>query len=310
MASSPASWSAPRRAKTFLEFSDWLVLNRWSAASNSCSFSFVLPSRLISLIALAHSCKQRSIKPSSPSLALRTSTPLTPASSFSLYSMSAFSASSISFSNLSLSSLSARAARVMPSQLLKVVWMRDLSLVSARPRSAFLDLAFCSAPNLANCVSTATSCCCACSATSADRCKRSSRFSILFIHVSWHLWMAATSLLACTTARFSTCWPMLVESTSSMVSWMPCASPSSMDFMTREIVVTSICNCKATWSKSSRMPCGSLSTSSRTICCSSMTANLETSSEVRDTPLMARISSAAVTAFVCVHFLPSMFKVR
>mmetsp|Transcript_1367 Transcript_1367/g.3730 ORF Transcript_1367/g.3730 Transcript_1367/m.3730 type:complete len:300 (+) Transcript_1367:827-1726(+) len=298
------------RIMTFFVLSELLAVNFASLASIALRASVVAASRLTSMTCSNQDWITKLHRASSPSLALRMSTPFTPANCFSLYSKSLLSASSISRSNFFLSSLSPRLASVRPNQVPKEVWTRDLSLPSAKPRRAFLDFSFCSAPNFCNCDSTAMSCCCACSASSADLVRRSSRFSMLRNHVSWHLCKAATSLLAWTTACFRICWPMDVESTSSTVSWMPSGTPSSIDFRTREVVVTSIWSCRARWSKSSRMTWGSLGTSSTTICCSSISANSLISSGVRGTPLSAMMSSAAVTAFVCVHPLPRTFMTR
>mmetsp|Transcript_83496 Transcript_83496/g.221518 ORF Transcript_83496/g.221518 Transcript_83496/m.221518 type:complete len:297 (+) Transcript_83496:765-1655(+) len=295
---------------TFFVLSDCLDWNVCSFPSSSIIICLFTPSRLFSAMNAAHVCTQKFSRPWSVSRALRMRLLFTPASCFSLYSKSFFSASAISFSYFMRMAFSPWPESTMPFQVLKTVLRRDLSLPWAKPMSAFLDFAFCSAPNVCSCVSTARSCCCACSAYSADLVRRSSRFSMLRNQVSWHLCNDATSLLACTTACFKICWPIEVESTSSMVPWMFSGTPSSMVFRTRADVVTSICSCKARCSKSSRMAGGSLSTIMESIALSSMlTMDLMSDSD-RSTPLIAKISSPYFSACVADTFWPREFMTR
>mmetsp|Transcript_16287 Transcript_16287/g.47641 ORF Transcript_16287/g.47641 Transcript_16287/m.47641 type:complete len:210 (+) Transcript_16287:1030-1659(+) len=196
-------------------------------------------------------------------------------------------------------------ATTCPSQELKVVCSNDLSLPSARPMRAFLDFRFCSAPKRSSWDSTASSCCCACSAYSADLVRRSRRLSMLRTHVSWARCKAATSLLACTTAILSICWPMEEPSCSSMVDAMASELPSSTAIRTRIVVVTSIWSCSARWSKSSRRFGGHFATSSETKIPSSTVAKSLISSSSKGKPLSARTSSAEVTTFVCDQVLPN-----
>mmetsp|Transcript_94308 Transcript_94308/g.266769 ORF Transcript_94308/g.266769 Transcript_94308/m.266769 type:complete len:218 (+) Transcript_94308:941-1594(+) len=210
----------------------------------------------------------------------------------------------MSSSNLRRMVRSPALAATTPSQELKAVCSIDLSLPSARPMSALLDFWLCSRLKRSSWDSTASSCCCACSAYSADLVRRSSLLSMLRTQVSWPRCNAATSLLACTTAPFRICWPMEEPSCSSMASAIESGVPSSMAFRMCVAVVTSIWSWSARCSKSSRMCGGHLSTSSETTMLSSVVAKSLISSSLNGKPLSRRISSAAVTVLVCDQALP------
>mmetsp|Transcript_14608 Transcript_14608/g.31950 ORF Transcript_14608/g.31950 Transcript_14608/m.31950 type:complete len:277 (+) Transcript_14608:687-1517(+) len=265
-----SSFSPCIRASTFLVFAACPSLADLSFSSSFLSSPAVSPSFLCCSTSFFQKLKRSSRMPPSASAAFRASTPLTPTSCLCLHSKSSRSELAISASNLSRIDFSALCLTVMPFQELRAVCSRDLSFPCATPMSAFLFFSLCDVAKAPSCDSTALSCCCACSASSADLLKRSSLFSMLLTHVAWYRRSSLTSELACRTEFFKTSWQIFVPSSSSTTFWTSSWLPASAVRRIFEVVVTMSWICKVSWSKVSLIVSGILATIMSIICGSSI----------------------------------------
>mmetsp|Transcript_97302 Transcript_97302/g.280778 ORF Transcript_97302/g.280778 Transcript_97302/m.280778 type:complete len:219 (-) Transcript_97302:204-860(-) len=190
---------------------------------------------------------------------------------------------------------------VTPAQFTKEDCNKFLSLLEMKPINALVVFSLASTENLPSCASTFISCCCASSASSADRIKRASRLSVLATQVSRHPTRCATSLLAWMTASFRICSLTMPWSSSSITWAMASGSPWSTAILTRVAVVSNICSCVARLSKFSRMLHGILCTSSGIMTSSGCWDIHLMSCSVSCTPFKVSNSKAATTTLSRVH---------
>mmetsp|Transcript_98034 Transcript_98034/g.255496 ORF Transcript_98034/g.255496 Transcript_98034/m.255496 type:complete len:311 (+) Transcript_98034:703-1635(+) len=278
--------------------------SRILASISSMAF-FVSPSFLDSWITSYQLLMQRSTKPRSLSRTFRMRASFTPTS---LFSMNAKRASSESLSSRSYrcrTSLSALLPRVTPSQLLRVLFSRALSLPWARPMSADLFLLLWLAVMVPSWFSTAMSCCRAYSAYLAELSRRSSRLSMLARQAAPRSARHAASLLASTTDSFTMRCTIVSDSAVSSMIWATDSSSSSKAVRTRHMVFSITVSSVVRISKLSHMVGGILSVSSPTSVRSSARDMKSISSLDRGTPFTAIRSSAVDMALSRFHAFPS-----